>query len=221
MNQQSALVLVSGGVESMVLLSDALGRYDSVLPLYVRNYLRWEEVEIFWLKKFLRNVRSEKLKPLKILELTMRDVYENHWSITGIKVPPAGSEDHAVYLPGRNVILLSKASVFAAMNRISSIEIGTLKGNPFSDSSKTFFNKMSEVLSLALGTELAIHAPFQKLKKDEVILMGKRLPLESTFSCINPKGYDHCGECNKCTERKKAFFAVGMVDKTKYKKTGM
>jgi len=51
--------------------------------------------------------------------------------------------------------------------------------------------------------------------------MGKRLPLEATFSCLNPKGYDHCGECNKCTERKKAFFAVGMTDKTKYKKAGM
>ena len=51
--------------------------------------------------------------------------------------------------------------------------------------------------------------------------MGQRMPLEFTFSCLNPKGYDHCGECNKCVERKKAFFAAGVFDKTRYKKTGI
>ena len=216
-----AIVLVSGGIESSVLLNDALGRYESITPLYLRNHLRWEEVEIFWLKKFLRSFKSSKLKPLKILELTLRDVYENHWSITGIKVPDAYSKDAAVYLPGRNIIFLSKAAVFAAMHGISSIEIGVLSGNPFSDSSKSFFSKMSEILSLGLGKEVDVKAPFQKLKKDDVILLGKKLPLEATFSCINPKGFEHCGDCNKCIERKKAFFAVGMLDKTKYEKAGI
>ena len=60
-----------------------------------------------------------------------------------------------------------------------------------------------------------------KYKKEEVIMMGRKLPLEFTFSCINPKGYEHCGDCNKCVERKKAFFAVGIFDKTKYKKAGI
>ena len=59
------------------------------------------------------------------------------------------------------------------------------------------------------------------MRKEEVILKGKTLPLEFTFSCINPKGYEHCGDCNKCLERKKAFFTVGVFDKTKYKKAGI
>ena len=53
------------------------------------------------------------------------------------------------------------------------------------------------------------------------IAHGKKLPLEFTFSCLNPKGYEHCGECNKCVERKKAFFAACVFDKTKYKKPGI
>ena len=48
----SAIVLVSGGIESSVLLFDCLNRYESVTPMYIQNHLRWEEVEIFWLKKF-------------------------------------------------------------------------------------------------------------------------------------------------------------------------
>jgi len=217
----SACVLVSGGIESTALLFDALSRYEAVTPVYVRNHLRWEEVEIFWLKKVLRYFRSERLKPLKILELTMRDLYENHWSVTGVKVPGSQSEDLSMYLPGRNIILLSKAAVYAAVHGISSIEIGILKSNPFSDSSRAFFARMSGVFSMGLGRPLEIKAPLRKLKKEDVLLMAKKLPLECTFSCVNPKGYDHCGGCNKCTERKKAFFAVGIADKTKYKKTGM
>jgi 7-cyano-7-deazaguanine synthase len=214
-------VLVSGGIESSVLLAEALERYPAVTPLYVRNHLRWEDAELFWLKSFCRGLKSPKLKPLKVLEFTMKDLYESHWSVTGVKVPGTKSRDESVYLPGRNIIFLAKAGCFAAIHRIPVIEIGVLKGNPFSDSTKTFLKKMSEVLSAGLSFPIAVKAPFQSLKKEEVILRGKKLPLEFTFSCINPKGYEHCGDCNKCTERKRAFFAVGMFDKTKYKKAGI
>lgn len=216
-----ACVLVSGGIESSVLVNDALGRYEYVTPIYVRNHLRWEDTEIFCLKNFLRSLRQSNLKPLVILDLTMRDLYESHWSITGTRVPSGRSTDDSVYLPGRNVVFLSKAAVYASMKGITAIEIGVLKGNPFPDSTQKFFKKMSEVLSMGLNDKIEVHAPFQKMRKEDVITFGKKLPLEFTFSCLNPKGYEHCGECNKCVERKKAFFSAGVFDKTKYKKTGI
>ncbi len=216
-----ACVLVSGGVESGVLLNDALGRYDDVTPVYVRNHLRWEDVEVFCLKNFVRHLKHGNLKPLKLLELPNRDLYEGHWSITGMKVPGANSRDESMYLPGRNILLLSKAAVFAATKNITHIEIGVLRGNPFSDATKPFFRKIASVFSTGLGKEIHIEAPFQKMQKEDVIVLGKKLPLEMTFSCVNPKGFEHCGECNKCLERKKAFFAAGVFDKTKYKKPGL
>ena len=218
---QNACVLVSGGIESSVLLNDALGRYDHVTPLYIRNHLRWEDTEIFCLKNFLRGLKQNNLKPLVILDMTMRDVYDSHWSITGIRIPNGKTRDNSVYLPGRNIIFLSKVAIYAAMKNIGVIEIGVLRGNPFADATKVFFKKMSDVLSMGLSTELQVKAPFQKMKKEDVIALGKKLPLEFTFSCLNPKGYEHCGDCNKCVERKKAFFAAGVFDKTKYKKPGI
>ncbi len=214
-------VLVSGGVESSILLSQALSRYDKVTPLYVRNHLRWEDAELFWLKSFHRSLKSHKLEPLKIVDLPMRDIYDRHWSITGIKVPGPKSKDESMYLPGRNIIFLSKAACFAALHGVTAIEIGVLKGNPFKDSSRAFLSKMEEVLTLGLEKPIEIRAPFQKMKKEEVLILGKNLQLELTFSCVNPKGYDHCGDCNKCMERKKAFFSAGLFDKTRYKKTGV
>ena len=156
---QRVAVLASGGVESCALLCDALTRYEEVTPVYVRNGLRWEKAELFWLKRFLRALRSPKLKPLQVLDLPMRDLYGKHWSLTGRRVPGAASRDEAVYLPGRNVILLSKAAIFAAEKNIPFLEIGVLKGNPFSDSSRTFLSKFSRVLSEGLGKPLAIRAP--------------------------------------------------------------
>ncbi len=213
-----ACVLVSGGVESSALLADALTRYRKVTPVYIRNHLFWETAELFWLKRFLKKMRSPKLEPLKILELPMPEVYGRHWSTTGKKVPGPLSRDESVYLPGRNILFLSKAASFAALNDIAFLEIGVLKGNPFSDSSETFFKKMSEVLSLGLGREICVLAPFKKFKKEEIILKFRELPFDLTFSCIHPKkAKRHCGACNKCVERKKAFFSAGLADKTRYR----
>jgi 7-cyano-7-deazaguanine synthase len=214
-------VLVSGGIESSVMLSEALSNYDEVTPIYVKHGLRWEYAEIFWLKKFIWRLKSPKLRLLEMLDLNMRDLYSGHWSVTGSKVPGANSTDEAVCLPGRNLIMFSKIATHAVLRNVPVIEIGILKTNPFSDASPKFLKKMSEAVSMGLGKEIALEAPFGRLKKEEVIIKGKKLPLELTFSCINPKGYDHCGDCNKCVERKKAFFAAGIFDKTKYRKSGV
>ena len=101
------------------------------------------------------------------------------------------------------------------------MERGILKATPFTDASKPFLSRYSNVLSQGLNRELRIRAPFLKYKKEDVLLMGRRLPLDLTFSCMNPKGYGHCGECNKCMERKRSFFAAGLFDRTKYKKPGL
>lgn len=216
-----ACVLVSGGVESALLVAEAVANHSKVTPLYVRNHLRWEEAEIFWLKQFLRSLRAPNLEPLVILDADSRPLYGRHWSVTGTNVPGAKSKDESVYLPGRNILLLSKAGCFAAMNGLSVVEIGILKGNPFSDATPAFLRRMEEVLTTGLGLPIAVSAPLGKLKKDQVLMAAKKLPLELTFSCIDPKGFDHCGACNKCTERKKAFFSAGIFDRTKYRKAGI
>ena len=212
----NACVLVSGGIESSALLTDSLRRYHKITPVYVRQYLFWEKAELFWLRRFLKTVRSPKLKPLRILELPMEDVYGIHWSTTGKKIPGAASKDARVYLPGRNIILLSKAAAFASLNGIHAIEIGVLKGNPFADSSDIFFKKMSETLSIGLNQSIRVEAPFRRLKKENIVARFEYLPLHLTFSWLKPHAKKHCGNCNKCAERKKAFEKAGVPDRTRY-----
>lgn len=209
-------VLTSGGVESSALLVKYSRKFQSVYPLYVKTGISWENSEIYWLKKLLRKLRSRSIRPLTILELSMEDLYWHHWSVTGKGVPGSDTDDSAVYLPGRNIILLSKAALFCAMNEIPTIVLGPLSATPFPDSAIRFFKKMQSALSEGLKFPIDIETPYLKLKKIEVLRKVSQAPWHLTFSCIQPKKHLHCGQCNKCAERKRAFKEAGVIDKTKY-----
>ncbi len=217
-NKQIA-VLISGGLDSCVLLSDLSQKYARVYPLYIKNGLLWEGVELYWLRKFLKAISQDKdsIQEIAILNLPVQDLYHGHWSLTGHRVPDYRSADPSVYLPGRNLLLLTKATLFCAMNGIGTLALGPLKGNPFPDSSKTFFRSFGKAASQGLDFPISILTPYRALSKEDVILRGRSLPLELTFSCIQPIGRYHCGMCNKCAERQKAFKNAGIPDITVYK----
>ena len=211
-------VLASGGLDSAVLLARLLRAGGRVWPVYVRCGLAWEAAELYWLRRFLRAVRSSRLLPLCVLEVPLRGAYGSHWSLTGRGVPGAHSADAAVYLPGRNVLLLSHAAVAAAQRGITRLAIGTLRGNPFRDASPRFLRSMARALTQALGHPIRISAPFRRYSKRQLIRAARGLPLELTFSCLRPAGLRPCGVCNKCAERRRAFRDAEVADPTVYAK---
>ena len=79
--------------------------------------------------------------------MPLRGVYGAHWSLAGRDVPGARSADAAVYLPGRNVLLLSAAAIAASQRRMSTIALGILKHNPFGDATPGFFSSISRRIS--------------------------------------------------------------------------
>src|SRR5262245_13821048 len=123
-------VLISGGLDSAILLSEALGRHRAVHPLYVRCGLHYEAVELRYLRRFLRALASRKLKPLTILDVPVADLYGRHWSLTGRGVPDGDTPDEAVFLPGRNVLLLGKALLWCHLHDVPAVALGALASNP-------------------------------------------------------------------------------------------
>ena len=211
--------MVSGGVDSCILLYDLSREYTRVYPLYIKNGLLWEKAELYWLMRFLKAIQDRKnsVQKITILDLPMQDLYDGHWSLTGRNVPDYEAKNPSVYLPGRNLVLLSKATLFCAMNHIGTLALGPLKGNPFKDSSRAFFHLFERSASQALDTRISIITPYLHRTKVEVIKRGRLLPLDMTFSCIQPIGRYHCGMCNKCAERQMAFKKAGLADRTIYK----
>jgi 7-cyano-7-deazaguanine synthase len=157
------------------------------------------------------------MRPLTVLDEPVGPVYGEHWSASGRPgVPGAETDDEAVYLPGRNVLLAAKAAVWCRLRGVEALAIGTLRGNPFPDSTPGFFGELQSVLNRAMGGRLTILRPFEQLSKVEVLRRGARarLPLHLTFSCLDPVGGRHCGRCNKCAERRRAFREAGLDDQT-------
>ena len=223
-------VLLSGGLDSAVLLADEAARSD-VHPIYVAAGLAWESAERSVVDALLRSdpLRG-RTRDLAALSVDMRDVYAaTHWAVTG--TPPAyHTPDEDVYLPGRNVVLLGKAGVFCALARIGRLVLGTLHHNPFPDATPEFRTAMADALSKGLGWRLDIDAPYARVSKADVIHRGAALglPLELTLSCMNPAAAApgtapepsvparHCGLCSKCRERHDAFLQAGLGDPTEY-----
>jgi 7-cyano-7-deazaguanine synthase len=199
-------VLVSGGVDSAILLEWACKRFPQVTPVYIRCGIKWEQAELYWLRRYLQNVKRMPLQPLRILDCPVTDLYRQHWStVKHKKVPGLASPDQAVFLPGRNLLLLSKASVFCYLHGIGNVALGTLGVNPFLDGRKQFFSSFQKTFSTAFGIGLKVWAPFATKRKSQILRLGRHLPLHLTFSCLHPRGLRPCQNCNKCAEWSKAM----------------
>lgn len=198
--------LVSGGVESAALLARFLSRGDVVQPVYIASGYRWEKAERRWLSRLLAAMAHPRLRPLCVLEAPARSLSgAEHWGFSGRGVPGARSDDAAVNLPGRNILLLSAAALFCSLRSIEVIALGTLEGNPFPDATPAFFSRLARAAALGLGCALRIETPFRRMTKDRVISRSGALPWHLTFSCLSPRGLRPCLRCNKCAERGKVL----------------
>ncbi|MFZ5829239.1 MAG: 7-cyano-7-deazaguanine synthase [Planctomycetota bacterium] len=213
-------VLVSGGLDSCILLGHLAALGHPVQPFYVRAGLRWEGEEMESVRRFCDALKHDSVAGLKTFELPCTDLYGRHWSTTGECVPDAHSADDAVFLPGRNALLLLKPALWCRMHRIPELALGVLGTNPFPDATPMFFATFEAMVAQATGGCVRIVRPLGELTKREAMELGRSMPLEHSFSCINPVEGLHCGRCNKCAERREAFAAVDMSDPTKYASVG-
>lgn len=225
MSQSGVVALVSGGLDSLCLVRTLLAQRAAVHPVYVRSGLVWEAAELFWLREWLAKLRQPRLparraqagiRTLTVLQAPMAGVYARHWSLTGRGVPSRDSRDAAVYLPGRNVLLVAHTALYATRERLSTIALGILAGNPFADARPELLKRLAGVLSQALSHRIRVTTPLRRLSKAALIAKFPRESFGLTFSCLQPESNRHCGRCNKCAERQRAFATAAVPDPTTY-----
>jgi 7-cyano-7-deazaguanine synthase len=212
-------VLVSGGLDSCILVGDQVRHGRTVQPFYIRTGLTWQSAELPALKRFLVAIAAPNLQPLITLDLPLDDLYAGHWSLTGRNTPDAASPDEAVFLPGRNALLVIKAAIYCQLHGIPQLALAPLGTSPFEDAGPQFFREFQAAMNRGVASPVELLRPFGNTDKRHVMELGEGLPLHLTFSCIHPVRGLHCGQCNKCAERHHAFTLVGRDDPTTYAST--
>ena len=117
------IAVLAGGLDSAVLVVELARTRRRVHPLFVRQGLLWEEAELAHLRRFLDAVARPSIAPLQVLELPVRALYGSHWSVSGEGTPGADTEDAAVYLPGKNLLLLAQAGVWCERNGVGEVGV--------------------------------------------------------------------------------------------------
>lgn len=200
---KKVVLLLSGGIDSTVLLYWLIERNFTVFPLIV-NYGQVTFVrEVSTVKDILSNLNIESLLQINVPEISEL----GRGALTGEYPKDVTSYNEwysAEFFPNRNLMLLMLASNYAYKINACNVAIGVV-GESYSDTSLSFLDSVKKCIEISL-MQIDIIAPFANRKKDEIIRESIRLrvPIEKTFSC-NALSERHCLLCSSCHERESAL----------------
>ena len=219
---RQAVVLLSGGLDSMVCAGLARERGFSVIALTI-DYNQRHRVELDSARRIARGLADRHI----VLPLDLRAFGGS--ALTGdIAVPKQGIEEGipVTYVPARNTIFLSLALGLAEASGARDLFIGVnaLDYSGYPDCRPEFIAEFERLANLATkagveGERITIHAPLQHLTKAEIARQAERMGLDAALShsCYDPlPDGRHCGECDACRLRAKGFADAGIADPTVY-----
>ena len=125
----------------------------------------------------------------------------------------------SVWVPARNMVFTSIAVSYAESIGAEKIIVGwdAEEAATFPDNSKEFLNTFNELIDVGSPENIEIEAPAIDLSKEEIVKLGVEVgaPMELSYSCYKG-GKKHCGVCESCMRRKRAFTQLGMEDLSEY-----
>ena len=219
---RQAVVLLSGGLDSMVCAAIARERGFSVIALTV-DYNQRHRVELYAARRIAADLADRHV----VLPLDLR-AFGGSALTSDIAVPKEGVGEGipVTYVPARNTIFLSLALGLAEASGARDIFIGVnaLDYSGYPDCRPEFVAEFERLANLATkagveGGGFQIHAPLQDMTKADIAREAARLGLDAglSHSCYDPVPDGRaCGQCDACRLRAKGFAEAGIADPTVY-----
>jgi len=219
---RQAVVLLSGGLDSMVCAGIAREQGYSVIALTV-DYNQRHRVELEAAMRIAAQLAERHI----VLPLDLR-AFGGSALTSEIDVPKDGVGEGipVTYVPARNTIFLSLALGLAEASGARDLFIGVnaLDYSGYPDCRPEFIAEFETLANLATkagveGDGFTIHAPLQDMSKAEIAREAQRLGLDAAMShsCYDPlPDGRHCGRCDACRLRSKGFAEAGIADPTAY-----
>lgn len=219
--KQKAIVLVSGGMDSLV--TAAIAHRDYTLAFLHANYgQRTERRELrafgdiadYYDVKERVVINIEHLSKIGGSSLTDFNIQISKADLNYNGIP--GS-----YVPFRNANILSAAVSWAEIIGAHKIFIGAVEedSSGYPDCRKVFYQAFNKVIEAGTKPEtgLIIETPIIHLKKFEIVKRGFELnaPFELSWSCYQDE-HRACGVCDSCALRLRGFQLAGIEDPIEY-----
>lgn len=203
MELSKGVVLVSGGLDSTTLMYQFVRNGIDFVPLFVNYGQHCALHELDTLKQVIPDDYRDKIE---IIDVSSIYKYSKSRFIRPANLWKEDITANDLYIPYRNVLLLTIAASFAQTLGIDKVYSAFINSNHAKeiDCSSEFFNKLEIFLS-EYGS-VKIEMPFRDMSKYDVAMLGIELkaPIAKTFSCqASPE--IPCGACPNCVDRLNAL----------------
>ena len=236
MQSSKTVVLASGGLDSAT-LAHQLRAEGHVLLLLSFNYGQRHLRELEFAEQLAAKLNS-RWHCIDLAAAGLPALFKGS-SLTDpdVAVPDGHYEDDSMKLtivPNRNAVMLAMAFAWAGIKPSCWRRIRTRHGSESStavayaahggdhfiypDCRPAFIESFEAMERLSLDDpNIALLAPFQHMRKAEIVAAGDKLGVafENTWSCYKG-GALHCGTCGTCVERREAFALANVDDPTRY-----
>lgn len=217
----TAIVVLSGGMDSTTALHHALALHDTVQAVSVDYGQRHvKELEYATSTCNQLDVRHD------IIDASALGLLLAGSALTtaAVEVPQGHYADESMrstVVPNRNAILLNLVAGIAVARKMDAIVTGVHAGDHpiYPDCRPEFITALQHQLDA--GNEgyhqVRVEAPFVHVAKHDIVRVGDRLGVDwaRTWSCYQGDVW-HCGKCGTCVERREAFQLAGVTDPTRY-----
>ena len=228
---QNAVVLLSGGLDSVTCLYWAKANYANVTAVSF-NYGQRHNSELNAAKKIAATAQVNH----RIIDIDLAQLGGSALTDASLVVPDAKQTDFSdnqhndsipiTYVPARNTIFLSYALALAEVTQSNAIVIGVnaVDYSGYPDCRPEYIEAFEKMANLATkagvtGNHLQIATPLLHLSKAEIIKLGVSLGVDYalTVSCYRADSEGRaCGHCDSCYLRQQGFLQAEIDDPTIY-----
>ncbi len=215
-------VLLSGGMDSVTALHDAMREHEVVAALSFDYGAKHHARELPCARHHaaLAGVPHEVIALEFINRLFQSDLLESGGAIPDGHYAEESMKQTVV--PFRNGIMLAIAAGYAESTGAQGLVIAAHGGDHaiYPDCREPFMQAMGTAMTLGTYARIELLRPFIAMDKAGIARRGTELGLDyaTTWSCYKG-GEIHCGVCGTCVERREAFQLAGLPDPTRYAET--
>ena len=232
-SSKPAVVLVSGGMDSAVVL--AIAKEAGFAPYALS--VRYGQRHTSELDAAARVAAALGAVAHKTVNVDLRSIGGSALTDEEIQVP-TDADGHVIgegipstYVPARNTIMLSVAlgwaEVLGATDLFCGVNAVDYSGYP--DCRPEFVAGFEALANLATkagveGSRFRVHAPLMRMSKADIAREGLRLGVDfaQTVSCYQADADGRaCGHCDACRLRAQGFAEAGIIDPTRYASAGI